>query len=262
MLIDSHCHLARLDLEKYQGDLNLAIEAAQKNDVGHFLAICVNLPEFPNILDIAKRYACVSCSVGVHPSDHDGSEVSPDELTNLASESEVVALGETGLDYFYNTEKKDRLLQQLNFRHHIQVGHTVKKPIIIHSREASNDMLMVMREENIRDAGGVMHCFTDTWEMAKKVLDLGFYVSISGIVTFKKADQIKEVARKVPLDRLLIETDAPYLAPVPFRGKSNEPAYVKHVAECVAALRGVSYEGLAQQTTQNFCDLFKVNLHV
>ncbi len=256
MIVDSHCHLDRLDLTPYGGDLSLALRAARDNDVGHFLSVCVELSEFETLEKIAHTHEQVSLSVGVHPNDSHMKVPEVKELIQLALHDKVVALGETGLDYYRVETESGKMDQQESFRRHIQAAIAVAKPLIIHTRQAQEDTITLMHENEADKCSGVMHCFTENWAMAKKSLDLGFYISISGIITFKNAGDLREVAKQVPLDRLLIETDSPYLAPIPHRGKSNEPAYVRYVAECVAELRGITYEALAEATTDNFFRLF------
>lgn len=219
------------------------------------LCVGVNLEKLPEVLALAHAHANIFASVGVHPDTQQGHEPSVEELVQLASDPRVVAIGETGLDYY--RIQGDKRCQQDRFRRHIHAARQSGKPLIIHTREAASDTLRIMHAESARDAGGVMHCFTESWETARAALDLGFYVSFSGIVTFRNADALREVARQVPGDRLLIETDAPYLAPVPYRGKTNEPAYVRHVAEALAVLRQVEVDCLAKTTTDNFFALFQ-----
>jgi len=254
MLIDSHCHLDMLDLGKYDDQLQGAINAAHDNGVGHILTVGVTLEDFPVVLKIAETYNGVSCTVGLHPSERQAKEPSINDLIELAEHVQVIAIGEVGLDYFHCSG--DLSWQHERFRRHIQAAKYIKKPLVIHSRESSEDMYRILKEEGADEIGGVLHCFTGSYEEAQRFLDLGFYLGISGIVTFKKALQVQEVARKAPLNRLLIETDAPYLAPVPYRGKSNEPAYVHYVAEYIAKLREISYAEVAEQTTANFLELF------
>lgn len=253
MLIDSHCHLNMLN--EYPDNLPQVLAAAKENGVQHMLCVCVTLDKFPEILDIAQQYPQVSASVGLHPTEVVQQEPSVETLLALAQHPEVVAIGETGLDY-YRSEGEDMAWQHRRFANHIAVSKQTRKPLIIHTRAAQTDTIAMMQSEKAIDAGGVMHCFTEDWEMAKQALDLGFYISISGIVTFKKAIVVQEVASKVPLDRLLIETDAPYLAPDPFRGKPNQPAYVYHTAHAIAKLRGISFDELAGATTRNYLRLF------
>ena len=226
----------------------------QHNDVAGALCVSVNLAGFPQVLALAEQHPNIYASVGVHP-DYEGVE-EPDvtRLVELARHPKVIAIGETGLDYF--RLKGDLEWQRARFRNHIRAARECAKPLIIHTREAAVDTLRIMAEENAAGAGGVMHCFTETWEVAEAALAMDFYISFSGIVTFKNAKQIKEVAQRVPLERILLETDAPYLAPAPHRGKLNQPAYVKHVAEEIASLRGISVDEVGQRTTENFMRLF------
>ncbi len=254
MLIDSHCHLDRLDLAAHAGSLDAALEAARAAGVGHFLCIGVSADNAATVKGLAERYADVDCSVGVHPLDLEpGAEPALDWLLGELAHPKVVAIGETGLDYHY--EPESAALQQASFRLHLEAARITGKPVIVHTREARADTLALLREAALPQAG-VLHCFTEDWEMAKAALDIGFYISLSGIVTFRNAEALREVARQVPADRLLVETDSPYLAPVPHRGKPNLPQYVREVAEYLAVLRGVSYETLAEQTSSNFKRLF------
>jgi TatD DNase family protein len=254
MLIDSHCHLDRLDLAAHGGSLDAALEAARAAGVGHFLCIGVSADNAATVKGLAERYADVDCSVGVHPLDLEpGAEPALDWLLGELEHPKVVAIGETGLDYHY--EPESAALQQAFFRLHLEAARITGKPVIVHTREARADTLALLREAALPQAG-VLHCFTEDWEMAKAALDIGFYISLSGIVTFRNAEALRDVARQVPADRLLVETDSPYLAPVPHRGKPNLPQYVREVAEYLAVLRGVSYEALAEQTSSNFKRLF------
>jgi len=252
-LVDSHCHFDLLDLAAHADTVDQVIARAQKEGVQYFLNVCVNLTGFPAVLKTAKNYPFVSASVGLHPNETK-EEVDMDTLITLAEDKKVVAIGETGLDYYRSSG--DLTWQQNRFRCHVRAALQVKKPLIIHTRAAKENTLQIMHEERASEVTGVMHCFTEDWEMAKAALDMGFYISFSGIVTFKNATTIQEVAVKMPLDRLLIETDAPYLAPNPLRGKPNEPAYMRHTAEYIAALRGIDLEVFAEQTTNNFFNLF------
>ncbi|PZR44423.1 MAG: hydrolase TatD [Ectopseudomonas oleovorans] len=254
MLIDSHCHLDRLDLAAHGGSLDAALDAARAAGVGHFLCIGVSADNAATVKGLAERYADVDCSVGVHPLDLEpGAEPALDWLLGELAHPKVVAIGETGLDYHY--EPESAALQQASFRLHLEAARITGKPAIVHIREARADTLALLREAALPQAG-VLHCFTEDWEMAKAALDIGFYISLSGIVTFRNAEALRDVARQVPADRLLVETDSPYLAPVPHRGKPNLPQYVREVAEYLAVLRGVSYEALAEQTSSNFKRLF------
>jgi TatD DNase family protein len=219
------------------------------------LCVSVTLETFPEVRALAHNHANLFASVGVHPNEREGREPSVEDLTGLADDARVVAIGETGLDYYRS--QGDMAWQQERFRRHIRAAKISGKPLIIHTREAAADTLRIMREEEAQDIGGVMHCFTENWEVARAALDLNFHISFSGIVTFRNAEALREVAKQVPQDRLLVETDAPYLAPVPFRGKTNEPAFVKHVVECLATLRATRFEDIAVHTTRNFFGLFR-----
>ena len=253
MLVDSHCHL---DFPELRSDLDGVLERMGANGVTHALTISTTLETFPAVRAVALAHANVWCSAGVHPDERrDAHEVTEDELVAMAREPRVVAIGETGLDY-YRVEG-DTEWQRARFRTHIRAARRSAKPLVIHTRAAAEDTLRLMREEGADEAGGVMHCFTETWEVAQAAMALGFHISFSGIVTFKNAADLKEVAKRVPLERMLVETDSPYLAPVPHRGKPNQPAFVKHVAEEIARLRGVAVEAVARATTDNFFRLFR-----
>ncbi len=254
MYIDSHCHLDRLNLDEFEGNLSHALDLARQNGVNHFLCVCIDLEHFQDVITIAKKYPDVSASVGVHPCDTKGKEPTIDDLVTLSKSEKVVAIGETGLDYFYN--KGDLSWQRDRFRNHINAAKITKKPLIIHSRDAKDDTITILTEESASEVGGVMHCFVEDWEIAQKSMDLNFYISFSGIVTFKNAAQIQEVARKMPDDKILIETDSPYLAPIPHRGKSNHPKNVIHVAEFIADLRNTTIEHIAEISSQNYHILF------
>lgn len=254
MLIDSHCHLDRLDLTAHGGSLDAALDAARAAGVGHFLCIGVSADNAATVKRLAEQYVDVDCSVGVHPLDLEpGAEPALDWLLTELAHPKVVAIGETGLDYHY--EPESAALQQASFRLHLEAARITGKPVIVHTRAARTDTLDLLREAALPQAG-VLHCFTEDWDMAKAALDLGFYISLSGIVTFRNAEALRDVARRVPADRLLVETDSPYLAPVPYRGKPNLPQYVHEVAVFLAQLRGVDYQVLAEQTTANFKQLF------
>jgi TatD DNase family protein len=252
MLVDSHCHI---DFPELAADLDAVLALMAANGVGRALCVSVTLQDFPRIQKIVGERPQIYGSVGVHP-DYEGLDVSCDELVKLAARPKIIAVGETGLDYY--RLKGDLEWQRDRFRTHIAAARASGKPLIIHTREAAADTIRIMQEEGARDAGGVMHCFTESWEVAAAAIGLGFYISFSGIVTFKNAKAIKEVATKVPLENMLVETDSPYLAPVPYRGKTNQPAYVKHVAEEIARLKGISFEHVCAQTTDNFNQLFNV----
>lgn len=254
MLIDSHCHLDRLKLDAYNGDLGAAIDAAHQRGIQQMLCIGISLSNIQTVIDIAQQYPGVVASVGVHPCDVKEGAATAEQLSAWATQPKVVALGETGLDYHYETESK--ALQHESFALHLDVGKQLGLPVVVHTREAQADTLALIKNHGSREHAGVLHCFTEDWAMARAALDLNYYISISGIVTFKNAEQIREVVRNMPLDRLLVETDAPYLAPVPYRGKSNEPKYVHEVAAFVGEVRGLSLEDIAQITTENFYRLF------
>lgn len=252
MLVDSHCHLDFPDLSRRLPEI---LRRMIENGVGWAVCIGVNLEDFPGVLALAESHPNLYATVGVHPEYADAEDPSEEKLVELADHPKVIAIGETGLDYHW---QKDRpKWQRDRFRCHIRAAIRARKPLVVHMRDAADDTLRILKEEGAQAVGGVMHCFTETWEVARHALDLGFYISFSGIVTFKNALAIKEAARRTPLDRILLETDSPYLAPVPYRGKANEPAYVRHVAEEVARLRALSPEQVGEATTTNFFNLFK-----
>lgn len=255
LLVDSHCHLDRLDLDKHPEGLAGALNAAREKGVGHFLNVCIDMENYPVLRAMAEQYEDISVSVGVHPNETEGQEPSVEQLVMEAQHPKVVAIGETGLDFF-RTEG-DQSWQRERFSRHIAAAKESNKPLIIHMREATEATLQMLEEEGAREAGGVMHCFVEDWEVAQRVLELGFYISFSGIVTFNSAKKLQEVARNMPLENILVETDSPYLAPVPHRGKPNEPAYVTHVAQFVADQREMPLEALAKATSDNFFKLFK-----
>jgi len=252
MLVDSHCHL---NFPELLANLPAIKQSMQDNEVSHALCISVTLPDFPQVLALAEENENFYASVGVHPDYEDIQEPTVEELINLANHPKVIAIGETGLDYFRLTG--DLEWQRTRFRTHIRAAIATGKPLVIHTRNSPEDTLRIMREENAQQVGGVMHCFTESLDVALEAITLGFYISFSGIITFKNAHSIKEVAKHIPLDRILVETDSPYLAPTPYRGKTNQPSYVKHVAEEVANLRGIPFDTLAAATTENFFRLFK-----
>ncbi len=254
LLIDSHCHLDRLDLSQYPDGLGGALAAAREQGVTHFLNVSINMESYPLIRQMAEQHDEISISVGVHPNETEGENPTVEQLVSEAQHPKVVAIGETGLDFF-RTEG-DQAWQRERFRNHIAAAKESQKPLIIHMREATEATLQMMQQERATEAGGVMHCFVEDWEVAQRVLDMGFHISFSGIVTFKSAKKLQEVARKAPLESILIETDSPYLAPMPFRGKPNEPAYLPYVAQFVADQREMSLEALGEATTQNFFKLF------
>ena len=256
MFIDSHCHL---DFPELYGRLPEILAAMEANQVGRALCVAVDLPDFPRVLALAETYPQLYASLGVHPDYVDTPEPTTEQLVALSDHPKVIAIGETGLDYFRLTG--DLEWQRERFRTHIAASRITRKPLIIHTRAAAEDTLRIMRESGASTAdggaGGVMHCFTETLEVALAAVELGFYISFSGILTFKSARQIQEVAKALPLERILIETDSPYLAPVPHRGKTNEPGWVKHVAEFLSDLKQIPLAQVEQQTTENFFTLFQ-----
>ena len=255
MFVDSHCHINFPELAARLPDI---LGKMEENRVSHALCVSVNLPEFPQVLELAERHPNIYASVGVHPDYEDTPEPSVEQLVELSQHPKIVAIGETGLDYY--RLQGDLEWQRERFRVHIRASRATRKPLIIHTRSAAEDTLRLLREEGAgTDAGGVagvMHCFTETLEVAQAAVAMGFYISFSGIVTFKSAKELQAVALALPLERMLIETDSPYLAPVPHRGKVNEPGFVMHVAEYIAKLKGVPLETVAQVTTENFFKLF------
>ncbi|GAC14841.1 TatD family hydrolase [Aliiglaciecola lipolytica] len=251
MFVDSHCHLDRLD--KTDSELKDVIAFAKQRGVDHFLCVAVSVKDFPEMLAKVNDFQDVSVSCGVHPL-HQEDACSFDELLEMASKPEVVAVGETGLDYFYSADTKD--VQRQSFIDHIKVANQLSKPLIIHTRDAREDTLALLNEYKDSETKGVLHCFTESLEMAEAAIELGLYISISGIVTFNSAKELQNVVKALPLEKLLIETDSPWLAPIPYRGKQNQPAYVVEVAEFIAQLKGVSVKQLAEITTNNFYTLF------
>ena len=254
MLVDSHCHLNFPELLQNMDAIRLSM---REHQVGYALCVSVTLPDFPAVLAVAEAHDNFYASVGVHPDYENEPPFGEDDLIRLAQHPKVIAIGETGLDYFRLTGELE--WQRERFRTHIRAAIKAHKPLIIHTRSAAEDTLRIMREENTKAIGGVMHCFTESLEVALQAIEMGFYISFSGIVTFKNATSLKEVAQSIPLDRILVETDSPYLAPVPFRGKINQPAYVSYVAAEIAKLRGIDPEEVAAATTKNFFKLFNLN---
>ncbi len=256
MFVDSHCHLDRLDLAPYDNHFPNLIAETENKQLDHMLCVCIDLESYPDMCKLVADYDSISVSVGVHPNEQDGLDPSVSELVDLAGSAKVVGIGETGLDFFRSDG--DLSWQRRRFRNHIAAAKQTGKPLIVHSRNAKEDTLKILEEETAGAASGVLHCFTEDWDMATRLLDLNFYISFSGIVTFKNAGSVKEVAKKIPEDRFLIETDSPYLAPVPYRGKPNYPQYVQHVAEHIAELRGTSVSKIADRSARNFYELFEI----
>lgn len=257
-LIDSHCHLQSIDLTDFDGQIEVVLERAKAHDVVRMLCVCIEPGDLSVLSALADRYPNVWISAGIHPNVTLEKELDAAALVDMANHEDCIAIGETGLDYYRTEKESDKNVQRSRFRAHIQAALITGKPLIIHTRDASEDTLSILSEEGAEAVGGVIHCFTETWAFALKALELGFYISLSGIVTFKNALDLQAVAKKVPSDRLLIETDAPYLAPVPYRGKQNHPALVKHVAEALSSLRNSDYETIAQTTTDNFYQCFRL----
>lgn len=251
MLVDSHCHL---DFPEFSESVPQVVELMLGNGVGCAVCIGVTLEDLPRVLALAEAWPALLASVGVHPAATDVREPTTADLVRLAQHPRVIAVGETGLDYYWHKDAPE--WQRERFRIHIRAARQLGKPLVVHTRDAAADTLRLLVEEGAAEVGGIMHCFTETWQVAEAALDQGFYISLSGIVTFRKALIVREVAQRVPLDRLLVETDSPYLAPVPFRGKTNQPGYVKYVAEEIARLRGLSYQEVVDATTENFFRLF------
>jgi len=257
MLVDSHCHLQLIDYEKLGLSLEQVLIDAAKAGVCHFLCVATVLEHYSELIDLCRRFPQIKASIGLHPGEQ-AQPLTAEALQSLAQHPSIVALGETGLDYYHQNDPASISSQKANFRTHIQVGHQIHKPLIIHTRNASLDTLSILQEEKAQAVGGVFHCFTEDWATACGALDLNFYISFSGIITFKNAESLRAVVRKMPLERILIETDSPYLAPVPMRGTINQPLYVQYVAAAVAGIKGLSVEELAIQTTKNYRELFKI----
>ena len=254
IFVDSHCHLDRLRLGDEYQDIGQLITDTQKSGVEYLLNVCIDKQNWQIVTDIANENQNVFCAVGVHPDSPDTANITYDELAKIASHPKAIAIGETGLDYFHQTIPKKQQIDSL--RTHIRVALDQNMPLVIHSRQAKDDTIKILQQENAAQVRGIMHCFTEDLAMAKLALDLGFYISFSGILTFKNAQQLQSVAKALPLDRILIETDSPFLAPAPFRGKPNQPKYVKYVAEKLAEIKNCDIETIAQQTTNNFLELF------
>lgn len=250
-LIDSHCHIPLLSEDISVEDI---LNNAKQNDIEHMLCVAIDLEGSPDIINLANQFEMISASVGIHPNTELDNEASIEDILELANKDEVVAIGETGLDYFRS--EGDLEWQRDRFRTHINAAKELDKPLIIHTREAKNDVIRILKEEGAEQVGGVMHCFVEDWETAQAAMDLNFLISFSGIVTFKNAKDLHEVAKQVPLEQMLVETDSPYLAPVPYRGKTNQPAYVRHVAEFISLLKDIRFEELANATTNNYYKLF------
>ena len=255
MFVDSHCHLDCIDLEEFENDYDTLVKRCLDSDIEHMLCVSIDMKQYPAMFEHASKYPEISVSVGVHPMADEADAIEAEQLKKLGSEKKVVAIGETGLDYYYH--KGDTQWQQDRFRMHVQCAVELNKPVIVHTRDAGKDTLDILKQENAPKCGGVIHCFTETMDFAEKALDMDFMISFSGIVTFRNADALREVAKHVPDENLLIETDSPYLAPVPHRGKQNYPAYVRHVAEKLAEVRNTSVEHIAEVSKNNFYRVFQ-----
>ncbi|HEB82636.1 MAG TPA: YchF/TatD family DNA exonuclease [Gammaproteobacteria bacterium] len=258
MLVDSHCHLDCIDLSEFNDNFDQLIQRSVEAGVEHMLCVSINLQKYPHMLEKVRPYKNISVSAGVHPMADRTEDYSVDVLGTLAEDSKVVAIGETGLDYFYHSDEKD--WQQQQFRDHIQVARAHNKPVIVHTRDAAEDTLTILNEEKVSECAGVIHCFTEDRDFARRAMDMGMMISFSGILTFRNADRLREVAKYVPDDYLLIETDSPYLAPVPHRGRQNQPAYVNEVARTLAQLRNTGIEHIAEITRENFYRLFQLSV--
>ncbi len=252
-IVDSHCHIDRVDLEEFGGSVESMLSHAKELSVNQFLCVCIDLEHFDQVHNLALQHSNIYASVGVHPTEVISKEPSVDKLLELSSSDRVIAIGETGLDYF-RVKKDEADWQRDRFRRHIRASNESEKPLIIHMRDSKEDIIDILQNENAQS--GVMHCFTEDWETAKAALDLGFYISFSGILTFNNANDLREIAKKVPADRLLVETDSPYLTPAPYRGKPNSPAYTYYVVEKLAEVRNTSIDEIAEVTTTNFKNLF------
>lgn len=255
MLIDSHCHLDRLDLSRHNGELSQVIADATQRGVERMLCVCISAENRKAVLSIAEQHETIFASAGIHPCDVGESVVSVETLKSWIDSPKVVAFGETGLDYFHSQTFVEQ--QKISFKHHLIAAGEADLPVIVHTRDARQDTLELIKTFGNLSSAGVLHCFTEDWGMAKAAIEMNYMISLSGIVTFKNAADLREVAKKVPLEHLLVETDSPYLAPVPYRGKPNFPTYVREVAEFIAELKGISYEGLCEATADNFFRLFK-----
>ena len=258
MIVDSHCHLNILPEDKV-GSVSDVIQRAKELGVERVLCVAINPEQWPDVLALAEEYPEVYAAIGVHPCEEQNVIVTDEALLKAASHPNVIAIGEIGLDYFhFNIEEQDMTWQHDRLRQHVRIAKQLKKPVIIHTRNSTPDCLKILKEEGADEVGGIMHCFVEDIETAKQAMDIGFYISFSGIVTFKNATDLKAVAQQVPLDRLLVETDSPYLAPMPYRGKTNQPGYTRYVVEEIAKLRDLPFETVAEATTHNFNRLFKL----
>lgn len=257
MFIDSHCHLDRIDLNDFDNSFSSLLSRIEQGQVERMLCVAINLQDYPAMKQLVQNQPQIDLSVGVHPCDAGDHQTQLQQLLQLGADEQVVAIGETGLDYYYSSDS--RAQQIASFEVHMQAANQLNKPVIVHTRDAQQDTLDVLRQGRVEQCGGVLHCFTESWDMARQALDMGMYISFSGIVTFRNAEALRDVAKKVPDDRFLIETDSPYLAPVPHRGKQNHPGWVGHVAECLAGVRGSSLEQIAELSKVNYLRLINGN---
>lgn len=254
MFIDSHCHLDRLDLSPYDNDFAAMLAAARQREVSDMLCVSISLEQFPDMYALIKAHEGVFASVGTHPLSANDELISTEQLVSMAGEEKVVAIGETGLDYYYQTDTHE--VQQESFKNHLNASAQSGLPVIVHTRDAREQTLKLIAEHGDSKVGGVLHCFTESLAMAKAAMEMNYMISFSGIITFRNAAELRDVVKVLPLERMLIETDAPYLAPVPHRGKKNEPKYVVEVAQCIADLKGISVAEVAEVTSNNFYKLF------
>lgn len=257
MFIDSHCHLDRIDLSDFDNSFSTLLSRIEQAQVERMLCVAINLQDYPAMKQLVQHQSQIDLSVGVHPCEAAKHSAPLQQLLELGTDSQVVAIGETGLDYYYSSDS--RAQQIASFELHMQAANQLEKPVIVHTRDAQDDTLAILREGEVEQCGGVLHCFTESWEMARQALDMGMYISFSGIVTFRNAQALRDVAKKVPDERFLIETDSPYLAPVPHRGKQNHPGWLSHVAECLADVRGSSLEQIAALSKANYLRLINGN---
>ena len=257
MFIDSHCHLDRIDLSDFDNSFSALLSRIEQGQVERMLCVSINLQDYPTMKQLVQNQPQIDLSVGVHPCDAGDHETRLQQLLELGADEKVVAIGETGLDYYYSSDSREQ--QMASFEVHMQAANQLGKPVIVHTRDAQDDTLAILRQGRVEQCGGVLHCFTESWDMARQALDMGMYISFSGIVTFRNAEALREVAKKVPDDRFLIETDSPYLAPMPHRGKQNHPGWVGHVAACLAEQRGSSIEQIAELSKVNYLRLINGN---
>lgn len=258
MIVDSHCHLNILPEDKV-GTIDEIIANAKELGVERILCVAINPEQWQEVIDVAEKHDCVYASIGVHPCEEQSVVVSDEELLKFASHPKVIAIGEVGLDYFHFEGQQDMTWQHERFKQHIKIAKQLNKPLIIHTRNSTPDCLTILEQEGAQETGGIMHCFVEDVATAERAMAIGFYISFSGIVTFKNAKDLKEVARVLPLDKILVETDSPYLAPVPFRGKTNQPGYTKFVVQEIADLKALPFDTIAKATTDNFNRLFKLS---